>query len=282
MSLRANGSYIGDRPAGPTLSTASGVWDLRAAERQRRKNEWPAPSSDPYFPYVTLLLNMEGVNGSTTFVDSSLYGRSGITTSGASISTAQTRFGGSSLAWSNNYISIPYASSLYDFGSSPFVMEFWLYPTAKSDNAIIGATGWPMFGQTQSAYAWLLYTQVNPSDNRLIFFGDGGNAMVPLLGSGSAWNAPSFVAESGLVAYDMNQWYYVAIVRSGNTLRSYVNGVLAATRAYSGTFPVTGANLTIGGNGSGYFDSLRITAGTDRGYTGSTIAVPAGPFPAAG
>jgi len=44
MSLRANGSYIGPRPAGPTnggSGVASGIWDLRTAQRQRAKDEWP-------------------------------------------------------------------------------------------------------------------------------------------------------------------------------------------------------------------------------------------------
>ena len=43
MSVRSNGSYIGPRPAGPSTSVASGIWDLRTAERQKRANAWPSP-----------------------------------------------------------------------------------------------------------------------------------------------------------------------------------------------------------------------------------------------
>ena len=47
MSLRSNGSYIGPRPDGPSLSAASGIWDLRTAERQLRSAAWPIPTLDP-------------------------------------------------------------------------------------------------------------------------------------------------------------------------------------------------------------------------------------------
>ena len=50
MSLRSNGSYIGPRPTGPTngaLGVASGIWDLRTAQRQRSAGAWPFPFSSP-------------------------------------------------------------------------------------------------------------------------------------------------------------------------------------------------------------------------------------------
>lgn len=47
MSLRSNGSYIGPRPAGPSSGVASGIWDLRTAERQMRAAAWPTPSFNP-------------------------------------------------------------------------------------------------------------------------------------------------------------------------------------------------------------------------------------------
>lgn len=47
MTLRSNGSYIGPRPAGPSTSAASGIWDLRTAERQMRAATWPMPFGGP-------------------------------------------------------------------------------------------------------------------------------------------------------------------------------------------------------------------------------------------
>lgn len=40
MSLRSNGSYLGPRPTGPSSTVASGIWDLRTAERQIRSGAW--------------------------------------------------------------------------------------------------------------------------------------------------------------------------------------------------------------------------------------------------
>lgn len=50
MSLRSNGSYIGPRPDGPTNGfggVASGIWDLRTAQRQRSAAAWPFPFGSP-------------------------------------------------------------------------------------------------------------------------------------------------------------------------------------------------------------------------------------------
>lgn len=54
MSLRSNGSYIGPRPAGPTngiAGVASGIWDLRTAQRQRAAEAWPV--AVPPFPTIS-------------------------------------------------------------------------------------------------------------------------------------------------------------------------------------------------------------------------------------
>lgn len=47
MTIRSNGSYIGPRPAGPSASVASGIWDLRTAERQMRASAWPVLLDSP-------------------------------------------------------------------------------------------------------------------------------------------------------------------------------------------------------------------------------------------
>ena len=47
MTLRANGSYIGPRASAVTVEAASGVWDLRTAQRQRAAAAWPTVRLDP-------------------------------------------------------------------------------------------------------------------------------------------------------------------------------------------------------------------------------------------
>lgn len=50
MSLRSNGSYIGQRPTGPVGAyngAASGIWDLRTAQRQQAAGTWPIAEFTP-------------------------------------------------------------------------------------------------------------------------------------------------------------------------------------------------------------------------------------------
>lgn len=60
MSIRSNGSYIGPRPDGPSSSVASGIWDLRTAERQKRISQWPSP-----------VFNPAGISGLSVWFDAS-------------------------------------------------------------------------------------------------------------------------------------------------------------------------------------------------------------------
>lgn len=79
-----------------------------------------------------------------------------------------------------------------------------------------------------------------------------------------------------------NVWYHVAFVRSGTSVYLYINGTKHASVLTIGTtsinasaYHLMGINsgTTNDGAGSRYND-LRISVGTDRGYTGSTITVP--------
>jgi hypothetical protein len=66
MSLRSNGSYIGPRPAGPSLSAASGIWDLRTAERQQRAAAWPMVQV-PMPTISGLLLHLDASDAETLY-----------------------------------------------------------------------------------------------------------------------------------------------------------------------------------------------------------------------
>lgn len=79
-------------------------------------------------------------------------------------------------------------------------------------------------------------------------------------------------------------WYHIAFVRSGNNFSFYQEGarLIAAVADDSTTDNITAA-FTIGEfNSAAYFagriKEIRISKGTDRGWTGDTIQVPAGPY----
>ena len=66
--------------------------------------------TDPYFSNVSLLLHGDGTNGSTTIIDSSSNNFSVTANNGAQISTAQAKFGPSSIEFlsaANTGLSVP-------------------------------------------------------------------------------------------------------------------------------------------------------------------------------
>jgi hypothetical protein len=82
---------------------------------------------DPYFGQVVLLLKGEGINGSTTFVDSSSNNYSPDGHNLTNISTVHSKFGTSSIFFQNSdntFLTWP-ASTNYNNGNS-FTIEFWI------------------------------------------------------------------------------------------------------------------------------------------------------------
>jgi len=59
-------------------------------------------SDDPNYSSVSLLLNGNGTNGSTTFTDSSVNNHTITRNGNAQISTTQSKFGGSSMYFDGN------------------------------------------------------------------------------------------------------------------------------------------------------------------------------------
>lgn len=253
MSLRANGSYIGPRPAGPSITGAPGIWDLRTAERYQRLGSWPA-NYDPYWSSVKLLMNMEG--SGATFTDQSSQALSVTANGGATQSTNQSKWGTKSAYFDGSGDYLTFGSANLSFGSGDFAIEMWIYPTTTQTAFL---ADWRLSGNSGPAF----YLQ----------------NMVPNFFDGVTLN----VAASSTVS--PNAWTHVAAARSGGTLRLYQNGSLVGTMSM-GTNMTGSGNLSIAyHNGvyfTGYMDDVRITIGSARGYTGSSITVPAGPFPAAG
>lgn len=253
MSLRANGSYIGPRPAGPSISVAAGIWDLRTAERYQRLGSWPA-DYDPYWSSVKLLMNMEG--SGSTFTDQSSQALAVTANGGATQSTDQSKWGSKSAYFDGSGDYLTFGSANLSFGSGDFAIEMWIYPTTTQTAFL---ADWRLSGNSGPAF----YLQ----DNKLNFY-DGGSLNV---------------ADS--TAVSNNAWTHVAAARSGSTLKIYRGGSAVGTLTTSVSMGGSG-NLSIAyHNGvyfTGYMDDIRITIGSARGYTGSTITVPAGPFPAAG
>jgi hypothetical protein len=204
--------------------------------------------SDPYFANVSLLLHGNGGNGSTVITDFSGSPKTLAAAGNAQISTAQSKFGGSSIAFDGvgDAVSITPLPS-FNFGGSSFTIEFWIYPIAW--------TSFPAFIMFMSG---AVNIDVVTTTLRATVTG----------GPGLAATAPSF-----------NSWSHIALVRNGNNFALYINGSSVASETSSVTL-VQPSQFTLNRSGFEsqiYLDEVRITNGVAR-YTAS-FTPPTAPFP---
>ena len=73
-----------------------------------------------------------------------------------------------------------------------------------------------------------------------------------------------------------SSWSHVAIVRSGNTIYLFINGILAESEAFTYSIDATGEyrfgrNGTDNSDGTGYFDEIRISKGVARWTSDFTV-----------
>jgi len=226
--------------------------------------------ADPSMASVSLLLHGDGANGSTTITDSSLSPKSVTVVGGAKISTAQGKFGGSSLFFdgvdaSNTALTVADSPDFHFPGA--YTIEFWIRPSSF---------------KAVNTWLYLQADQIGtPAPIRIDLTASSG--LISVFGSS---NNTSWLFTSGLTsttALPLGTWSHVALADDGVTARLFVNGVLQASRA---TWPKTdSANLLrIGGaytggdrEFDGYMDDIRVTKGVAR-YTAS-FAPPVQAFP---
>jgi hypothetical protein len=158
---------------------------------------------DRYYNETSLLLHGNGTNGSTSIIDSSPNPKIVTVVGNAQISTAQSKFGGSSIAFdgSGDYV---VASNNPSFAlPGDYTIELWIYPIAFGTAPGIFTLGSQSFGNN----GLLMFFNAN----RLFLYRNGAafltSSLNPLSTAGS--------------------WQHVAVVRqgtgSGNTVL-YVNG----------------------------------------------------------
>lgn len=220
------------------------------------------PPTDPFASSVSLLLHMDGTNGSTTFVDKSNSANT-VTVSGtASVSTSVYKFGTGSLAGSRanypstHYLSVADSSSL-EFGSGDFTIECWFYITAT--NSIQGVASKGHTGP--SNLSWTLYYSEFNGGFVFGYSADGSSATNLTFGG--------FTAAT-------NTWYHVALTRSGSNLRMFVGGSqIGSTQTISATLFNGSADVRVGWSANfgldGYVDEFRLTKGVAR-YTANFTA----------
>jgi hypothetical protein len=221
--------------------------------------------ADEYFQNVSLLLHGNGTNGSTTITDNSLSPKTVTAVGNAQISTAQSKFGGSSIAFDGTGDWCQIANNAaFKFGSGNFTIEYWFYPT--------NITG--------------VKQHINPDNGANTSYAiiTNGSALLYYLSSvgGTTWNIASGVS---IGTATLNSWQHLALVRNGNVFTPYLNGTAGtATTSSAALFDFT-SEIRIGSDSlsaapspfQGYIDDLRITKGVAR-YT-ANFTPPTAPFP---
>ena len=213
---------------------------------------------DPHFDKVSLLLHMDGANGSNTFDDSSGTPKTITAFGGAKISTAQSKFGGASLLLdgSEDYLSAP-GHDDFVFGTGDFTVELWVTTTTTSEKVLVD-----QFAGSGSA-SW----------------------QFSIKGGTLSWHSHGGYALAGSAPINNGAWHHVAATRSAGTLRFFVDGVLDGAVAL-GTDYTKKVELGIGAqvfsrstfyDFPGNIDDLRITKGVAR-YTAS-FSPPSARFP---
>jgi hypothetical protein len=192
----------------------------------------------------SLLLHMDGTNGSTTFTDSSQNLLSVTANGNAVISSTQSKFGGASgfFDGTGDYLSI--ANTTATDLSADFTVEAWINVSSFATANVIAGK----WGSTQRCWLFSILSATS------ISFSTGSNGTFSLT-----------TTKTTPVTLQVNTWYHVAACRSGTSLRLFVDGVQASTTA-TDSANCTGTQVTaIGINGDGnisgffgYIDELRI------------------------
>jgi hypothetical protein len=220
---------------------------------------------DPYAADVSLLLHMDGTNGSATFTDTSSYAHTMAASGSAAVSTAQAKFGTGSLlgvggSGSTSYV---YAadSSAFEFATGDFTIELFVRFTSVASIQGLVSKGHTGTGDL----SWALFYDAARGTLQLLVSTDGSGD----IRKEASW-APS-----------TNVWYHVAATRSSGSLRFFVNGTQRGTalgcseNLFNGSAAVRiGWAKNFGLNG--YVDEVRLTKNVAR-YTANFTA-PTAPF----
>ena len=243
-------------------------------------------SSNPQFitgvydQTVSLLLHMNGTNGGTSFVDNGIHGysvnMSGTPFSSATTSTSQSKFGGSSGYFNRsapNALRFDISANAagiapLTLGAGDFTVESWVYlnsmPGSESYPDGFWITGW---GENSSNLGFDFYIGTSNINLAIYNYNDTRQIYAP----------------HGMTT---GQWYHVAVSRSGNSFRAFIDGVqIGSTTTYNGPAytPTTGGiavgiaePFISGGCFNGYMQDFRITKGLAR-YT-ANFTPPAAAF----
>jgi hypothetical protein len=217
-------------------------------------------SGDYYWTNVPLYINGEDL------LDHSSSPKSIANNGSTAVNTTTKKFGSSSLFFngSTQYLTVTSpATSIIDWYSSDYTVEFWVNPSA--------------FGSSSNGNANIVGNVDPGSSIDYWSFGTLSNGTVKFYYYNGSQNSVTTTAtvSSGV-------WTHLAMTHNNGTIRIFINGVLSAsgtkvsTPQSSNSYPLSIGKVG-GSSFNGYIDDLRITSGTAR-YT-ANFTPPVATFP---
>jgi len=192
------------------------------------------------------------------------------TVGNAQISTAQSKFGGSSIYIPANSSTVKTKpnDNKFAFGTGAWTVEGWFYVSSASPNGWLFVASQDPYTSDAASFGWGIGYNVGGTNSKF---------------SLTINNSGSLLGPTSTNTFATATWYHVAGTYDGSTLRLFVNGNLEGSTSGSYNITPSGLNVfvgwaTIGGvRISGYFDDLRITRGYARytsNFTPPTQALP--------
>jgi len=222
-----------------------------------------AGSAESATPPTAPATAISGTNMLLNFTNAGIYdatSKNDLETVGnAQISTTQSKFGGSSIAFdgTGDYLTSP-ANPLCRLMSGDFTVEMWVRLAASQSN--VG-----LVSSFTTNNGWV----VRLDTTTVVFsYGTGG--------------ASTVISNSASLSTGV--WYHIAWTKSGTTLRSFVDGTqVGANHTVSSAVDTTNTGLQVGrthtvtNDLNGFINDLRITKGVARytaNFTPPTVAFP--------
>jgi len=225
---------------------------------------------DPSAGNVINLLHFNGANNSTTFTDET--GKTWVQNNGAKVVTDQQRFGTASFDCPGGFLSPVYISCADTYYTTPSIgtQDFCAEIFAWIDPGWVNTANRAIFGFNSSIYKFTVSHMYSGGTNGR-FAGVIGSGAKEIFGNTTLPNK--------------GEWYHLALVRDGNTLRFFVNGISQGTSDVSGVSVGAETDLLIGSVdiGTNYYpfygrlDEFRLTVGIPR-YT-ANFTPPTAQFP---
>jgi len=261
--------FIGANNAGGDNLYDGYIDEFRISKGIGRWTEDFIPPVEPYPAYdvpvtvrdeTVLLLHGDGADASTTFDNYGITDHSITVNSNAQISTTQSKFGGSSIKINGGSDSLELGDlSDFDIATGDFTIDCWGYLTSYTNNPTICGK----YQNDGTGYYWRVL-----ESGYITFNADTNTELL----------------NSSTTQFPLNQWAHVALVRHGDYLAIYLDGVVVTSTTFVGSLIDGVADFYVGrfypsinASWNGYLDEFRFTKGKAL-WTGE-FTPPTAPYP---